>query len=95
MAVIQVQARKNFIKMCLDGGFGVNIIMKKLKVQLGLLKPEPAPYNLCIADQTIVKPLGLITNLKILVHGIPYTLIFTMIQSSVLNSNYFVLLGRP
>jgi hypothetical protein len=45
-------------------------------------------------DQTIAKPLGLIKDLKILVHGIPYAINFTMIQSSVLNSNYFLLLSR-
>lgn len=81
--------------MCLDGGFGVNIIMKKLKVQLGLSKPKPVPYNLRMVDQTIATPLGLIKDLKILIHEIPYTLTFTMIQSSVLNSNYSMLLGRP
>jgi hypothetical protein len=37
MVVIHVQMGKNFIKyVLLDGGFGVNIITKKLKVQLGL-----------------------------------------------------------
>jgi hypothetical protein len=33
MVVIQVQVGKNFIEyILLDGGFGINIIMKKLKV---------------------------------------------------------------
>jgi hypothetical protein len=33
MAIIQVQVRKNFIEdVLLDGGFGVNIIMEKLRV---------------------------------------------------------------
>ncbi len=73
--------------MCLDGSFGVNIIMKKLKVHLGLLKPKPIPYNLCMANQTIAKPLGLTKDLKILVHRIPSTLTSTMIQNSVLNFN--------
>jgi len=59
----------------LDGGFGVNIIMKKLKVQLGLSKPKHAPYNLHMANQTIVKPLGLIKDLRILINGIPYVVL--------------------
>jgi hypothetical protein len=79
----------------LDGGFGVNIIMKKLKVQLGLSKPKPVPYNLRMVDQAIATPLGLVKDLKILIHEIPYTLTFTMIQISVLNSNYSMLLGHP
>jgi hypothetical protein len=37
MEIIQVQVGKNFIKDVLpDGGFGVNIITKKLRVQLDL-----------------------------------------------------------
>jgi hypothetical protein len=43
--------------------------------------------------QTIAKPLGLIKDLKILVRGIPYVVTFTMIQSSVLDFNYSMLLG--
>jgi TRAP-type C4-dicarboxylate transport system permease large subunit len=46
-----------------------------------------------MADQTIAKPLGLIKDLKILIHGIPYVVIFTVIQSSVIDSNYSMLLG--
>jgi hypothetical protein len=48
-----------------------------------------------MADQTIAKPLSLIRNLIILVHGIPYVSIFIIIQSSVLNSSYFMLLNHP
>ncbi len=33
MSIIQVQVRKNFIKyVLLEGGFGVNIIMEKLRI---------------------------------------------------------------
>ncbi len=48
-----------------------------------------------MANQTIAKPLGLIKDLKILVHGIPYAVTFTIIQSSVLDSSYSMLLSRP
>ncbi len=96
MAMIQVQIWKNFIKdVLLEGGSGVNIGIKKLKVQLGLSKPQPTPNNLCMANQTIAKPLGLIKNLKIIIHGIPYIVTFTMIQNNVLDSNYSMLLGCP
>jgi hypothetical protein len=59
--------------------FGIKIITKNLRVQLGLLKPNPAPYNLHMANQTIAKPLCLIRDLKIFVHGIPYMVTFTII----------------
>ncbi len=45
--------------------------------------------------QTTTKPLGLIKDLKILVHGIPYVMTFIVVQSSVLDSNYLILLDRP
>ncbi len=79
--VIQVQVRNNFIKdVFLNGGFGVNIITKKLSVKLGLSKPKPwAPYNLCMADQTDTKTLGLFKDFKILVHGIFHAITFTIV----------------
>jgi hypothetical protein len=78
----------------LDGGSGDNIITKKLKVELGMSKPKPTPYNMCMANQTIIKPLGLIKDLKIIVHGIPYVVTFIVIHSIVLDSNYLILLGH-
>jgi hypothetical protein len=38
---------------------------------LGMSKPKPTAYNLCMVDQTIVKPLGLIKIFRIIVHEIP------------------------
>jgi hypothetical protein len=59
--------------------------MEKLKVQLGLSKPKLTPYNLHMANQTIVKPLGFIKDFKILVHKILYAIIFTVIQNNMLD----------
>ncbi len=53
------------------------------------------PYNLCMENQTIAKPFGLIKDLKIFVHGIPYTNTFTIINTNVLDSSYSMLLGCP
>ncbi len=55
-----------------------------LIIQLNLSKSNPTPYNMCIVDQTIAKPLGLIGDLKIFVHGIPYTITFIVINNNVL-----------
>jgi hypothetical protein len=66
-----------------------------MRVHSGLSKPKPAPYNLGMVDQTIAKLLGLIKDPKILVHGIPYAMTFIVIQSSVLESSCFMLLGCP
>jgi hypothetical protein len=43
-------------------------------------------------NQTIAKPLGLIRDLKIFVHGIPYTITFNFINNNVLDLSYSMLL---
>jgi hypothetical protein len=48
-----------------------------------------------MVDQTIAKPSSLIKDLKIFIHGIPYAVTFTIIQSNVLDSNYSMLLDCP
>jgi hypothetical protein len=78
----------------LDGGFGVNIITK-LRLKLGLPKPKHAPYNLKMANQTITTPIGLIRDLKIYVHNIPYVITFIVLQNNVIDASYSMLLRRP
>jgi hypothetical protein len=96
MAVIQVQIGKKTIEdALLDGGSRVNIITKQLKLKLGLLKPKPAPYNLKMSNQTITKLMILICDLKIYVHYIPYVITFIVLQNSVIDTNYSMLLRRP
>jgi hypothetical protein len=72
----------------IDGGFGINVITKNMKVQLGLTKFNLAFYNLYMANQIIAKPLGLIRDLKIFVHGIPYKVTFIVINNNVLVFSY-------
>jgi hypothetical protein len=47
-----------------------------------------------MADQTTTKPVGLIKDMKIHVHGIPYITTFTVLQNSVVDYSYSMLLGR-
>jgi len=44
-----------------------------------------------MTNQTIATSLGLIKDLKILVHGILHAMTFTIIQSSVLDFSYSML----
>ncbi len=62
---------------------------------LGLPKLKLTPYNLRMADQTTTKPMWLIRDLKIYVHGIPYITTFIVLQNSVVDFSYSMLLGRP
>jgi hypothetical protein len=43
----------------------------------------------------MTRPLGIIQNLKIRIHGIPYVITFTILQNNVVDSSYYVLSGRP
>jgi len=78
----------------LDGGSGVNIITEQLRLRLGFPKPKHAPYNLRMVDQTITKPMGLIRDLTIYVHGIPYITMFIIFQNSVVNLSYSMCVGK-
>ncbi len=79
----------------LDGEASVNIIIKNFKTKLGLPKLRLAPYHLKMGNQSMTKPLGIIRNLKIHIHGIPYVATFIVLQNNVVDSNYYMLLGRP
>jgi hypothetical protein len=67
----------------LDGRFGVNIITKQLRLKLGLPKPKLSRYNLRMAYQTTTKPVGLIRDLNIYVHDIPYVTTCIVLQNNV------------
>jgi hypothetical protein len=96
MAIIQIQIGKITTEdVLLDGGFGVNIITKQLRLRLGVPKPKLAPYNMKMLDQTTTKAMGLIKDLKIYVHGIPYITTFTILYNNVVDSSCSMLLGRP
>ncbi len=46
-----------------------------------------------MVDHNATKLLGIIRNLKIHIHGIPYVATFTMIKNCVVDYNYSMLLG--
>jgi hypothetical protein len=75
----------------LNGGFGINIITKELRATLRPPKLQPTPCKM--ENQTIAKSIGLIHDLRILVHGIPYNVTFTIVQNSVLDCTYSMHLG--
>jgi hypothetical protein len=96
MAIFQVQVGKNIVEdVLIDGRANVNIITKNLKTKLGLPKPRPTPYHLRMANQSMTKPLGIIRNSKIHIHGIPYIATFIILKNSVVDSSYYMLPRRP
>jgi hypothetical protein len=96
MVVIQIQVGKNIIEdILIEGGANVNIITKKFTTKLGLPKPRSTPYHLRMAYQSMIRPLGIIRNLKIHIYGIPYIVSFIVLKKSVVDFSYYMLLGRP
>jgi hypothetical protein len=81
MTIIQVQVGKN--------------IFENVFINEGQLKARPTPYHLRMGDQNMIKPLGNIKKLKIHIHGIPYITTFIVLKNSVVDSSYFMLLGKP
>jgi hypothetical protein len=48
-----------------------------------------------MANQSMTRPLGIIKNSKIHIHGIPYIATFIVLKNNVVDFNYTMLLGRP
>ncbi len=48
-----------------------------------------------MANQSVTRPLGIIKNLKIHIHGIPYIATFTILKNNVVGYNYSMLPRRP
>ena len=95
MPVISICIGKNIVDdVLLDGGLGVNVIIEEERCRLGLPKPSPAPFNLKMANRTIAKPTGLLKDVKIHIHGIPYIVTLTVIDCQTIKSDYSMLLGR-
>jgi len=46
-------------------------------------------------DQTTTQLMGLIYDLQIYIHNIPFVATFVILQNNVVDSNYFMLLVRP
>jgi hypothetical protein len=79
----------------LNEGVSVKIIKENVRIKLGLPKLIPIPYHFKMVDQSMTKPLGIIKNLKIQIHGIPYVATFIFLQNNVVDSSYSMLLRRP
>jgi hypothetical protein len=88
--------KKNIVEdVLLDGGLGANIIIKDLRKKLRLPIPKLVPYTLRMANQTLTKPIRLIQDLKIHIHGISYVVTFIVMKNNALDASYSMLFGRP
>ncbi len=77
------------------GGANVNIIIDNLITKLGLPKPIPTPYHFKMVNMSVTGLLEIIKILKIHINDIPYIATFIVLKNNVVDSSYFMLLGRP
>jgi hypothetical protein len=95
MVIIEVHIGKNVVDdVLLDGGSRVNAIIHGLKCKLKLPPHHLASFNLKMVDFSYIKPLGIIPNIEIWIHGIPYIVTFTIMNKAI-DLIYFMLLGHP
>lgn len=70
----------------LDGGLCLNIITEDVRACLDLSKPQVAPYRLRMAHHALLDLVGLIQDVQITVHGIPYQIALTVIKTKAVKN---------
>jgi hypothetical protein len=94
MAVIVMHVKKNMVEdVLLDGRLGVNVITYGLRQKLRLPPPQLTPFNLLMVDFSFIIPLGIILNIRIRIHGLPYIITFTLMNNKAMDLTYSMLLG--
>lgn len=93
---ITVKYQNQFIDgVLLDGGSGVNILPESEYMRFGSPKLHPAPFQVKMADQRRLQPLGILKDQEICVVGLKYKLNFVVLRMHIGNLAYPMLLGRP
>jgi hypothetical protein len=79
----------------IDGGSSVNLMNQETMDEIGLTRMIPTPIILRMADQSKVKPLGILKQVPTLVGGIEYKIDYIIFKITKSISSYPILLGRP
>ncbi|KAH7332358.1 hypothetical protein KP509_20G083800 [Ceratopteris richardii] len=79
----------------LDSGAAVNLMIEYMMKALGLTQVEDTPMSLRMADQTQVKPAGLIRNVQNIVGGIEFSVDYLVVRPRSTETTFSILLGRP
>ncbi|MCO5605433.1 hypothetical protein L7F22_059617 [Adiantum nelumboides] len=85
-----------FEEVMLDGGLGVNILPEEVyrKLKLGGTL-SPTPFQVKMADQRRVQPLGILKQQAIEIASIVFFVNFVVLRMKDPDSSYKMLLGRP
>ena len=94
--IIQVKFQdKLFSNVLLDGGFGVNILLEAKYHKLLNVTLDPAPFQVKMADQWHIQPLGLLCGQEIFIVGLSFKVTFVVLHMANTGDTYSMLLGCP
>ncbi|KAH7430925.1 hypothetical protein KP509_08G020800 [Ceratopteris richardii] len=79
----------------LDSGAAVNLMTEYMMKALGLNHMEETPMSLRMADQTQVKPAGLLKNVSTIVGGLEFKVDYLIVRPRTSEATFSILLERP
>ncbi|KAH7284690.1 hypothetical protein KP509_34G066600 [Ceratopteris richardii] len=79
----------------LDSGAAVNLMIECMMKALGSTQLEDTPMSLQMADQTQVKPAGLIQKVPTIIGGIEFSVDYLVLRPRSIETTFSILLGRP
>eukprot|EP01018_Ginkgo_biloba_P037136 Gb_07366 [translate_table: standard] len=81
-------------KRIVDGGSSVNVIPSSTWEQLGKPLMNPTYYSIKLANQSKIRPIGVLQNVPVMVEGITVSQEFAVVEMTT-NTTYATLIGRP
>ncbi|KAH7291421.1 hypothetical protein KP509_29G016300 [Ceratopteris richardii] len=79
----------------LDSGAAVNLMTEYMMKALGLNHMEETPMSLRMADQTQVKPAGVLKNVSTVVGGLEFKVDYLIVRPRTSEATFSILIGRP
>ncbi|KAH7405201.1 hypothetical protein KP509_15G060600 [Ceratopteris richardii] len=79
----------------IDGGSGINLIPDFTLKSLGLQLSGEAKFTITLADQSRVKPLGIVEKVLVEMDGLTFFLDFMVLNLLQVNGGFPLLIGRP
>ncbi|KAL3698611.1 hypothetical protein R1sor_012687 [Riccia sorocarpa] len=94
--VLQIQVKGiRLPNILIDGGSGANVISAELYEKLKDTALHPAPFNLKMADQRRVLPLGMVKNLPIRIKDMLFDIDAVVLPRGQTKGQVPMILGRP
>ncbi|MCO5591948.1 hypothetical protein L7F22_045941 [Adiantum nelumboides] len=94
--VISVKMEQMFMPgVLIDGGSGVNVLPEETCRKLNITCWDPAPFQVKMADQRRIQPLGIVRNTVIEIGGLKFKVNFVVLQLEESSQSYPMILGRP